>query len=472
MKEKRKAKGLRSAVVFIPTIITISILYALILISTIMIDNDTKEMSKSNEDVTDCIDLITTLQSSSSKLSATAISFAHMPSYPNGKLNENALKPYVDEYSDDGHKPKYILKELKKYGYDNENPKNSNSYFNEQTANLVKDTADAVETLLYIQSHAFYLINDYVNVALPHEFTSLVPQYDLSLEEIELSFDERQDLALELLLNREYSINQELISQNTREATSVITSSALKRNNEISFRIKLMRGFLWGSILLILLANLVLFIILLKKLVFPIIKFSKRIDENKRLDEKHALYEPNYLAKAYNNLIDRHKDFEDKLREVAEIDSLTGLPNRYCYNEFLRKEIINDRSTCVLLLDINNLKYTNDTYGHAKGDELIKNASFCIKECFLDQEGKNCYRIGGDEFVAIIDNINEDEIEKLIQEFNEKQKQYNVSIAIGYSYCNNVKEIGYEKLIMDADKKMYINKELYKKSLKGDSIYC
>ncbi len=475
MKERRKADGFRSIVVFLPTIVTIIILYALILVSTIIIDVDTTQMTQTNQEVTDCIDQITNLQSRSSKLSSTAISFTHMPTFPDPAktLNTNALNAYMSEFDDSNKKVETIIDNLAKYGYDKTNPEKSNNYFNEESSNLIKDVFEAANSMELIQAHAFRLINtmSYVNLP-PENVLNKIPQYTLSNEETSLSDNEKQAQALELLLDRNYSINQELISENIKEATNSITSLALQRNNDISFRIKFFRGFLWSGILLILLANIALFIILLKKLVFPIVNFSKRIDDNERLDERHALYEPNYLAKAYNRLLDRHKEFEDKLREVAEIDSLTLLPNRNYYNEFLLKEITEDKSSCVFLLDINNLKYVNDTFGHSKGDELIKRASLCIKESFLDESGKNCYRIGGDEFVAIIDNIEKDSIDKLIEDFNEKQKQYSVSIAIGYSYSENVKETGYEKLIMDADRKMYINKELYKKSQQEKQIVC
>ena len=108
MKEKLKAKGLRSIVIFIPTIVTISILYALILASTIMINIDTTEITAANEEVTNCIDLINNLQGGSSKLSATAISFAHTPYYPSPAkpINENALNSYMSEFTDDSKNPK------------------------------------------------------------------------------------------------------------------------------------------------------------------------------------------------------------------------------------------------------------------------------------------------------------------------------------------------------------------------------
>ncbi|MCR5349418.1 MAG: GGDEF domain-containing protein, partial [Acholeplasmatales bacterium] len=148
---------------------------------------------------------------------------------------------------------------------------------------------------------------------------------------------------------------------------------------------------------------------------------------------------------------------------VAENDSLTGLPNRYCYNEYLKDASLDKKSVCVFLLDINNLKYINDKFGHAQGDELIKNASICIKDCFLDETGKNCFRIGGDEFVAILYDVKESEIEELLNKFNKLQKEKDVSIALGYAYSSDIKSIGYERLIMQADDNMYKDKQNYKK---------
>lgn len=461
MGPKKEACGFRSTVVFIPTIITISILYALILISTIVINVDTVNMTASNQEVTDCIDEINFLLSGSNKLSSTAISFSHMPTFPDPQktLNENALGAYVEEYSIESKRPDNILKALETYKLDDE------------TLEIINKAAADANEMIKAQAHSIRLINTISYVNIPDNYLKYIPEFSLNSEELSLSDEKKLESALEILLNREYSIHQQTLPDYVKQATYRITSSTLQKNEEISLRIKYMRGFLWGGILLILIANLLLFIVLLKKLVFPITNFAKRIDDNERLETEHALYEANYLAKAYNALLDRHKEFENDLRKVAEIDSLTQLPNRYCYNEFLKKEIDKEKSTCVFLLDINNLKIVNDTRGHSEGDILIKNASYCIKDIFLDKEGKNCYRIGGDEFVAIVDNIDEDTVEKLIQEFNEKQQEYNVSIAIGYSYSKNVKEIGYEKLIMEADKRMYINKEMYKKALEKDTMY-
>ena len=113
-------------------------------------------------------------------------------------------------------------------------------------------------------------------------------------------------------------------------------------------------------------------------------------------------------------------------------------------------------------MDLNNLKHTNDTLGHDEGDKLIKNAALCITKCFKELDAK-CFRTGGDEFLVIVNNFDDSNmLEEIKAKFYELQKKYNVSIAMGYSYSADVRSIGYEKLVTEADKWMYENKEILK----------
>ena len=463
MSKKLKVKGIRSVYIFIPTIIIIGALYIFIIVATLFIDRYSISISTNMQETNDCTDVISDLQGSSSKLNATATSFLHDPVVgpPTNKvLNEGALNTYYYEYIIEPRKPSNIEERLKQYNLNFSFMTPENVEVNAKE--LIDASIQAAKSMLIDQSHAFSLVNSVSTIDFPEKY-SVIMQHKLTNEEKALSDEEKLDRAFELLLTTDYSEYQRVISVNLASVTSELNSRMLNNQNEITAKLKFARGFLWGSILLILIVNAMFFFVLFRRLVFPIIRFGKNIDENNRLKMTGSLYEANYLATAYNSLLDRHKEFENELRVVAEFDSLTGLPNRYCYNEFLKKPNLSEKSSCVFLFDINNLKYTNDTYGHGKGDELIKNASCCIKECFLDVEGKNCYRIGGDEFVAILEDINEEDITKYIDKFNDKQKEYNVVIAVGYEYTDNIQNVGYEKLIIAADKKMYNNKEMLKK---------
>lgn len=79
-------------------------------------------------------------------------------------------------------------------------------------------------------------------------------------------------------------------------------------------------------------------------------------------------------------------------------DPLTGVKNRRMFNEMMI-ELENDDNVAIVMFDVNDLKYVNDTFGHSEGDNYLTRASQLMEECFGNVG--NVYRIGGDEFAAI-----------------------------------------------------------------------
>ena len=114
---------------------------------------------------------------------------------------------------------------------------------------------------------------------------------------------------------------------------------------------------------------------------------------------------------------------------------------------------------CVILLDVNNLKQINDTLGHEKGDELITTVGRNVLT--LTDVNKKGYRIGGDEFVIIVENPQEGEVDDLLQKCEElvamksKTDTTVLSVAVGYA-CGEGKNI--DKIIKEADQLMYQKK--------------
>ena len=161
----------------------------------------------------------------------------------------------------------------------------------------------------------------------------------------------------------------------------------------------------------------------------------------------------------------------EHLQDVATTDSLTGLENRLAFDALL--ETINQEDSeistwTMFLMDVNGLKYANDTFGHQAGDALIIAAANAIKNAYGNNG--NCFRIGGDEF-AVITHTPLDlhfqlssNLKKEIQEYN-KTALYHLSIAVGKSrLCNDT---GVRKSIsdwkMEADLNMYRDKVRYHK---------
>lgn len=148
------------------------------------------------------------------------------------------------------------------------------------------------------------------------------------------------------------------------------------------------------------------------------------------------------------------------LRQIkieAEEDHLTTLKNKRAYSKQIQFFNSCD-SIGVLFLDINNLKITNNTYGHAAGDELIVSVAKVIKK--YTTKGAFSYRFGGDEFVMIFTNINKEKFlsfnEILLKEFSKIKLEFSpleVSVAIGQIYENN--QIDIECLLKKADSSMY-----------------
>ena len=91
----------------------------------------------------------------------------------------------------------------------------------------------------------------------------------------------------------------------------------------------------------------------------------------------------------------------EHMQDVATTDSLTGLENRVAFDALLKMISQEDSESnwTMLLMDVNGLKYANDTFGHQAGDALIVAASNIITNVY--QSKGNCFRIGGDEFAVI-----------------------------------------------------------------------
>lgn len=179
---------------------------------------------------------------------------------------------------------------------------------------------------------------------------------------------------------------------------------------------------------------------------------------------------------SFKNLynLDKQITHNKFVRELAYTDGLTGLKNRTAFIEkieLLENQKNNYNSIGIVTFDINNLKSTNDTYGHNIGDELIRSAANVIKNTFDDE--CTAYRIGGDEFIVIIESSNAETLYKTysmqlnvnIQNFNNFfNKSYKLSIAYGCAFYRQNQNIPLRDILNISDKEMYTNKTNQKKS--------
>lgn len=152
-------------------------------------------------------------------------------------------------------------------------------------------------------------------------------------------------------------------------------------------------------------------------------------------------------------------------KELAEKDAMTGMYNRNAFDEW-EYGCKNFEDIMLVTFDLNNLKECNDTLGHEVGDKYIIDAAGLIQQTF----GKvaKCYRIGGDEFCAVILKADKVKVEELLQHlqnaqenYNKQSKDVNMHIACGYAAFDEA-DLNIEGTRSRADARMYANKKAIK----------
>lgn len=163
---------------------------------------------------------------------------------------------------------------------------------------------------------------------------------------------------------------------------------------------------------------------------------------------------------------------------LAYKDELTRLKNNTAYlqkaaqlNEQMQAGPI---SVLVAVIDINGLKFVNDSYGHEKGNELIITAAEAVSECF---GAENVYRIGGDEFTVILTEEADihagiERKRKFQQMLNQPRNGIRLSAAIGIAVYDRMVHASFESVFRSADANMYREKsEMKARGASSDLAY-
>lgn len=186
-----------------------------------------------------------------------------------------------------------------------------------------------------------------------------------------------------------------------------------------------------------------------------------------------------HLRRAILHATTRH-DLEQKLlntyhqvKNLAEIDTLTGLPNRYFFDKSLKLALKNNNRNehefALLLVDIDNFKRINDNFGHDVADIVLKKVSARISQCLRGNE--LFARLGGDEFAITLDNLKNSEhahivaqriIDKMQEPIELANSSLHCTVSIGialhpYNAKNSEELIKYADIAIYRAKKQGIN---------------
>ena len=156
----------------------------------------------------------------------------------------------------------------------------------------------------------------------------------------------------------------------------------------------------------------------------------------------------------------RSRNLIAQLREMSSHDRLTGFGNRYALDDYAAT-LDGRGSLGVVFCDITGLKGVNDTRGHTEGDMLILRACDCLKKAF---GGCSLFRIGGDEFLVLCRGIERAELMDCITNLKEKLQESDVIMALGIAWYESCFTSNIDKLMIEAEMRMYRDKAAYYKA--------
>lgn len=176
------------------------------------------------------------------------------------------------------------------------------------------------------------------------------------------------------------------------------------------------------------------------------------------------------LTHAMEKMVHHLKHHIDDLNSLAYHDSLTGVKNKTAYDDAASKLDMQEgeKEYGIVVFDANNLKKINDTYGHERGNIYLQNA--CRLTCRIFK-GSPVFRIGGDEFVVILQGDDYDNCYKLLRDFDVEAERHNletenewekINIAKGMVKYDPETDANVESVFKRADARMYVAKQKMK----------
>ena len=391
---------------------------------------------------------------------------------------ETASQNYINgrQYTADLQEASDYLTEQARSFAVNGNIDNLNNYFTE--LNVTQRREKAVKYM----SEKFGYLSEYIhlksaldksNALTAREFYSMrlaVDAYGFNIKEMPeevrntvlsdddnaLSDTEKRLLAIQYVFDAVYDNTKQTISNSTVLCVNALMSETQIIKDEAEE--ELLSMIKWESALvMILLLIIFVFLIITRSLIVrPIKQGMNAIKKNKHMPVKGAA-ELRFFAKTYNTIYDENNRKTELLSFEARHDPLTGLNNRMSFEEALLK--IDRDNFAFLLIDIDNFKNVNDTYGHKMGDKVLCALADAMLTTFRAQDA--VCRIGGDEFAVIVSGADESLKHIIIDKYNEighklkttDDTPENITISMGVAFGEKGED--YDTVFNNADKALY-----------------
>lgn len=318
----------------------------------------------------------------------------------------------------------------------------------------------AMEGSLNLMNREYYSMKLVVEAKGIENYPTVIRSVVLSEEDKALSPDEKMLRAAAMVHDDEYYAQKGKIRLNMRASLKELEQITYT-NDEMALT-DFSKKMDWVRLVIILQTVSIFFMVWLTSRlgILPILNAVERIKADSPIPED-GVREFRYLARTYNQMYEIYKNSLDRLNFKASHDELTGAYNRSGYELLLSS--IDLGSTYMMLVDVDNFKQINDTYGHEVGDRVLSQLVKILKKNFRSDD--YVCRIGGDEFVVFMIHINEinqkmvsskiERINKQLTELGDDMPK--VSISVGITHGTEVSDL--ESLFKKTDEAMYKSKQ-------------
>jgi len=324
----------------------------------------------------------------------------------------------------------------------------------------VKSLRLAMENSLELMNREYYA-GKLVILAMGYSFDEFPDEIEnVSISDVDeaLSNEEKLDLAVRMLFDDVYIGKKRQISGYMQKCMDELISliEDIKLENADRLRTQVAVEHILTIVLVVLLLGIVS---LTSILVFIPLKNAIKLIRNEKSIPVKGAYEVRFLARTYNLINRVSRESREKLEFDATHDELTGLYNRRGY-DFLLNNVDLDTSA-LLLIDLDEFKKINDTYGHDVGDKALNKVAGVLHKSFRAQDF--VCRIGGDEFAVIMIHAEadlKDLIRNKIKKINDQLKQDTekeglppISLSAGVVFGD--KEHNSDAIFKEADEALY-----------------
>ena len=331
----------------------------------------------------------------------------------------------------------------------------------------VKNAAPALASLqeamrysVKLMDREYYAMRLVIEAKGIREYPAILKGVTLNRADMALSPEDKMRRATKMVLDGEYYAQKNRIRTEVNNSVQAIVSQAQKEETDAleHFQKELNLGRV-GTLMII--ASIFFVVWLTSTLgINPILRAVDQIEADSPIRETGA-NEFRYLAKAYNNLYFIYKKSIERLNFKASHDELTGAYNRAGFDLLLSS--LDQASTYLLMLDVDNFKAINDTYGHQTGDKVLKKLVQVLKKNFRSDD--YICRLGGDEFVVFMVHSDETQrklikmkLEQIDQELSYAEDGLPpVSVSVGIVHGSQANDTA--ALLSKGDEAMYKSKK-------------